>query len=374
MSKKLNKELLNTNAKENADLSIDAFVTGFDPELALKKARVVFDETFTGLVAILSVVVNGTSIVLFNECGISTIASHVKNGKTKLIWMIAQALVLGMYTTHFLSHLASGFRVAVFDSEQGRDRVQQSVNSYFGNERNQPDVFSIRELNAGEMLMSIRHYISTTPAVKVAFIDIGSDLVSGGVNDLNDSMRVLNELQSLAETHRVHICLSVHFNKGRDRDVTGHFGSILLKRSENLISVAKKKDFFVVKSLFSRDLPFEPFAFTIKDGMATPCDFIPSNAGANSRMKKSDFDRVNTHMHKRIIIACFGNHASFTPAELKAALQKHYSEGIMPIGLLLTRELLRHYVKQEFVKKVKGRFTANFDIAEFVALDAKGAG
>ncbi|HMV08069.1 MAG TPA: hypothetical protein PK325_01430 [Cyclobacteriaceae bacterium] len=343
---------------ESLHASLDAFVSDINPKQALDKAKVIFDPMFTGLVALLSIAWDIELIPLFNESGISTIASHVKNGKTKLVWMLTEILALKMHQHLFVSHLEDGARVAIFDSEQGRDRVQRSVNKYFPEEKGKRiDVFSIRHLSPREMFIIIEHYINVSPKTRIVFIDIGTDLVAGGVNDLAESMYVLNAIQGLAEKFRVHFCLSIHLNKTTG-EATGHYGSLLLKRSEIVITVKKQAECFVVKPLVARDLPFDPFAFTLKDGMAVPVEFMPLMAV--KKINKSDFKKIEPHIHKEVLLSIFRNHKNLKPAAFKSVLRDEYGKRIGSIGILLTRELLRFYVNEGYVKKKLGFVTMNF--------------
>lgn len=343
--------------------SFQSFISDIDPVKALEQARVVFNPLFTGIIALLSVLTEaGKSISIFNKCGISTIASHVKNGKTKLIWMIAQILVSGKFASRFNVRLPQNSRIGLFDTEQGFDRTQATVNRCFPDKTGQfIDIYSIRHLSPLQMYVVIESYVMHYKP-SVVFVDIASDLISGGVNDLSDSSNILNSLQKLAETYGTHFCLSIHLNKG-DGQVTGHFGSLLLKKSELIITVKKRRDCFVVSPLFTRDEPFEPFGFVVEEGMASLIEEIPDGNKRNDR--KSNFDRVHHSKHNEILNLVFREKSDLRPSEFKQLLQRIYAEKVENIGLLLTRELQRYYMERGYLKKNNGMLSLKTETENF---------
>jgi len=325
----------------------------------LQKARVIPNKLFKGLVVILSILQAGFLVPLFNEQGLSTILAHVKNGKTFLIWMLAQSFVNSVLHSKFQPHVTTG-RIAIFDTEQGQHRCQLNVNKYFPDQYPiSIDVFSVRHIPVLDILRLVEHYIIAY-SPKVVFIDIGSDLLQNP-NDLVESTTVTNALATLAEKYHMHICLSLHLAR-TSNEATGHIGSLLLKRSEVIIAVKKYQDYFLAKCLYSRDKPFEPFAFEIKDGIGVPMESIPSVIKQSKR--KSDFSKISSDRHLQGINTVFAAKDGLSPSDFKNALHKEYASRVQPIGLLLTRELQRYYVDQQYLTKRNGLLYRTNNVAK----------
>jgi hypothetical protein len=114
-----------------------------------------------------------------------------------------------------------------------------------------------------------------------------------------------------------------------------------------------------VSPLFTRDEPFEPFAFVVEDGLATLIDEVPEGTQRNDR--KSNFDRIHHSKHSEILKHVFGEKSDLRPSEFKILLQSTYTEKIESIGLLLTRELQRYYVERGYLKKNNGVLSLKTD-------------
>lgn len=124
--------------------------------------------------------------------------------------------------------------------------------------------FSLRKLSAKERfefidwLFTKSQYVGNIGLVS---IDGVADLVND-VNDLEASNNVAQKLLEWSAKENCHIITVLHRNFGTKKP-TGHLGSAILKKAETVIFVEKENELTLVNPEYTRNQPFEPFAFAV---------------------------------------------------------------------------------------------------------------
>lgn len=103
--------------------------------------------------------------------------------------------------------------------------------------------------------------------IGLCLIDGVSDLVND-VNDLEASNKITQKLMTWSagngEDSQCHIITVLHRNFGTKKP-TGHLGSSVLKKAETVVFVEKEGDMVLVNPEYTRNQPFETFAFEVKN-------------------------------------------------------------------------------------------------------------
>jgi hypothetical protein len=191
------------------------------------------------------------------------IKGQMKSGKGQLLTLILSSI------GRVLSGTIEGcFKsMVVFDTEQSYYYSTRSflraaeLAGYF-------DQFSLMRYTYDIRKKFIFDYIQKyTP--DVAFIDHIVDTTENQ-NDLIESKQLLYEYMTLAEKANCHICCTIHENHGSNKG-TGHTGSELGKKVENILQVSLDDETFTVKNEYSRNWKFQDFKFYYDQSAQRPC-------------------------------------------------------------------------------------------------------
>lgn len=154
------------------------------------KVRPNFD--VQGLKPVLSMQRDGKLYSFLNLHGLCTCVSTYKGGKTTWIWTTVGLAANTVASNLFVSYLNLGDRAAIFDTEQGRHRVQLNINKFFSRtEETVIDIFTLRHITTDDLLPTIERYVITQKPKLIA-IDICSDLVYN-TNDIEQSSFVVRQ-------------------------------------------------------------------------------------------------------------------------------------------------------------------------------------
>lgn len=256
------------------DIKKFQFGADFDVKKAIQCARVKHDEAIQNAEILLSVREPGKLVPVCTRGNISAIIGKAKSRKTFCNTMLATALVKGSLYDKFIAARSKKLKVVYFDTEQGRGRAQRVVRrivSMCGNSK-QVDMISLRPYSTTERVEIIDHYFATEKP-DFAFIDGVRDLIMD-FNNLTQATDLMTSLMRWSEAHDCHIMCVLHMNKG-DGNARGHLGSELMNKAESVISLAMEKGsaYSSIEPVFMRDGDFEPFQFTIVDGLPVLCGF-----------------------------------------------------------------------------------------------------
>jgi hypothetical protein len=120
----------------------------------------------------------------------------------------------------------------------------------------------LRELEPKERREALRDSILVRHP-DIVVIDGIADLLYN-TNDIEESDALIGELMALSTQYNCHIINVLHTNPGTDK-ARGHIGSSLQRKSETVLYVHKDDNVSIVECQFSRNEPFERFAFTVNN-------------------------------------------------------------------------------------------------------------
>ncbi len=181
-------------------------------------------------------------------------------------------------------HNQKGKYVIDIDTEQSKfhsQRVFKRVCEMVGSNPDFYIPFSLREYSANERFDFI-DWLFTESKYKgnigLMSIDGAADLVND-VNDLQSSNKVTQKLLEWSDKEQCHIITVLHRNFGSNKP-TGHLGSSILKKAETVSFVEKNGDLTMVTPEYSRNIPFEDFAFMVDNNwLPFLTDDLPSEKG-----------------------------------------------------------------------------------------------
>lgn len=200
----------------------------------------------------------------------SCIVGASKSKKTFLKSLLTACYIGGNsnnYSTEIKGHNVGNKWIIDIDTEQSEfhaQRVFRRVAEMVGTNPKNYKPFALRTLPANERFKFIE-WIFTESKYKgnigLLIIDGVADLVND-VNNLEASNEVSQKLLEWSGNENCHIITVLHRNFGSNKP-TGHLGSAVLKKAETVVFVEKEDEAVLVTSEYSRNQPFENFAFEI---------------------------------------------------------------------------------------------------------------
>jgi hypothetical protein len=155
------------------------------------------------------------------------------------------------------------------DTEQSKYHAQRTfrrVAEMVGSNTKFYKPFALRELSANERLDFIDWIFNESEykgKIGLVSIDGVADLVND-VNDLVKSNEVAQKLLTWSGNEQCHIITVLHRNF-QTKKPTGHLGSAVLKKAETVVFVEKEDDYTIVNAEYTRNQPFDSFAFYVNE-------------------------------------------------------------------------------------------------------------
>jgi hypothetical protein len=245
--------------------------------------------------------------------------------------------------------------VLLFDTEQSayhRFRAVQRACKMIGNSNpSNFKGFGLRKYTPAERVQIIEHALYNTPNIGFVAIDGLRDLLTRGINDEEEATAITTKILKWTEELNIHILLVLHQNKG-DFNARGHIGTEAVNKGETVISVTvpeNNKDISIVEAEFSRDLPFESFAFRIDEetGLPVECD-IPVVEKAQT--KQINPDTVNDEKHFKVLGDFYRINPTPTGEDLRDAIIYGFS-GVF--GHNRCRQFITHYITKQWIEKIR---------------------
>jgi hypothetical protein len=201
----------------------------------------------------------------------SCITGKAKAKKTFLVTMLTAVILSKVAGNKFIPTLQAGKDgILYFDTEQGdydswmvATRVEQMGGVI---NRNRLQAFSLRAytpLERCQIIEAVLQQYGKDSALTV--IDGIADLANA-VNDEEESTRVVSLLMRWSKEYNLHIMTVLHQNK-KDDFVRGFLGTIVMMKSEIIISIANKGDYSEISCERSRSQPFNNFVMVVKNGI-----------------------------------------------------------------------------------------------------------
>jgi hypothetical protein len=328
----------------------------FDPRIILEECRV--DPTIEidappALIEIKNP--NGTSSPAFTAGNFSLLIGKAKSRKTFLqTVLVAAAVSNGPILHRIIGTLpANQNNVLLFDTEQSEYHLNRTVRRAckLVNEKNPANfmAFGLRKFTPVERVQLIEFALYNTPGVGFCAIDGLRDLLTKGINDEEEATLIVCKLLKWTAELNCHILLVLHQNKA-DFNARGHVGTEAVNKSETVISVSltEGKDISLVEAEFTRDLPFEGFAFRIDDaGLPVECDIPISDP---QQVKQSKPDRISDDEHIRVLNSIYRQNPKPLFHELVDAIIYSFN-GVF--GQTKCRQFITHYLNKKWIEKIR---------------------
>lgn len=221
------------------------------------------------------------------EGNISAIVGEAKSKKTFLCTALIGGLLNRQGHAVLGSRPLSGVQVLWVDTEQSRTHVQLTARrihtlAEIPLESNDEDfkMLALREIEPKKRTKMLFEAIQEWQP-RVVVIDGISDLIYN-TNDLEESELLITQLMRTSSRLKCHILVVLHTNPNSDK-ARGHIGSALLRKAETVIYVRKADSCSIAEPQFTRNEPFERFAFRINnEGLPEACDLPQVTGGAYS--------------------------------------------------------------------------------------------
>lgn len=254
--------------------------SAFDPSEALKRCRIDISNEITEPSVLLRI---GQAPVA-TAGNFSVVMGKAKNGKTFFVSSLAAAAVSGSCSIDGVAGETLGEnKVLLFDTEQSEYHAHRTVRrtcrQIDGGGQSNLLAYGLRPLEPRQRWDAIEFAIRDTPGLKMVVIDGIVDLLTCGINDEPEAIKLTSALLRWTAEYNIHIIAIIHQNKA-DFNARGHIGSSLVNKAETVLSVTKKNDVFEVKAEYCRDRDFPPLTFAIgEDGLPYQSDPVESVQG-----------------------------------------------------------------------------------------------
>ena len=210
----------------------------------------------------------------------SLLIGRAKSRKTFLATGLTAAAATGHCSIKSVTGIVrDANKILYFDTEQSPFHAQRTIKRICKQiEIDEPvnlQAFGLRPLEPGERWKIIQHAIENTPDLAMVVIDGIADLLSYGINDEAEAIKLTSAILRWTQENNIHVITVLHQNKG-DFNARGHIGTSLVNKAETVLSVTKDtkdQNISIVKAEYSRDMDFQPFSFTIgEDGLPYQSD------------------------------------------------------------------------------------------------------
>ena len=206
--------------------------------------------------------------IIFSRGNISTIGGKAKSRKTFLIVLLA---------TDYLA--AKSGKVLIVDTEMALShtynttrRIHRMMEWNTRQNHERLTVLSLREYAQADRVAIFKKEIEALRP-ELIFLDGVRDLVKD-FNSVEESTQTVGMLMKLSSEYDCHICSILHENKS-DGQLRGHVGTEIANKSETVMIVTKNEEISTVEPKYTRNMPFDAFAFRINDSLPVYCDFKP---------------------------------------------------------------------------------------------------
>jgi hypothetical protein len=237
--------------------------------------------------------INGASIATLGN--FSLWIGKAKSKKTFMVSCTAAAAASGSCSIAGIEGIvrSEANRVLYFDTEQSAYFAQKTIKRICRQigikSPSNLIAYGQRPMTPIERYKFIEHKIYNTPGLAFVVIDGIVDLLSNGINDEEEAIKLTSALLRWTEEQNIHIATVLHQNKA-DFNARGHIGTSLVNKSETVISVTKddkNHDISYVKPEFCKDRDFQMLAFTINnDGLPVLLDTPPPESSKMANLQK----------------------------------------------------------------------------------------
>lgn len=294
------------------------------------------------------VMLNIGGIATLTAGNISTIIGKAKSKKTFFTMGLLSAISTGSWGK--LEGRITDKTVLWFDTEQSIYHASRMVKRCHQLGAGNIKAYSLRGYSPAQRVQLIESAVYNTPDLGFVAIDGQRDLLTRGINDEEEATEITSKFLKWTADLGIHICLVLHTNKG-DNNARGHIGTELINKSECVISVVKSEQdesISVVSPEYSRNMDFEPFAFTIGDDHLPIMEDIPTTQGRNISSSPST---ISSEKHFEILGAIFKRENKCKYSELWLSIKLGFAGHGVEFGDNRAKEYLKYYQNNEWIKK-----------------------
>lgn len=294
---------------------------------------------------------SGNYTKMISRGSITVVAAKPKEGKTKLTYIIGAAMLQGaVYQQTLRAHDEEGpTHLGLVDTEQA---IEECVDGYIIIQRligaheavKRLLMLSLRCFNYKERLFLLESWLYDNVHLQLVIIDGIRDFVSDP-NSAEEANEVVSKLMTWSTELNLAIVVVIHLNKIND-NLRGHLGSEILNKCSGAITVEKKDNVFVVRSLVSRGKEFSPFAFEL-DEKGTP-RLIQDYAVQAKRSAAKEIvtpESIALDVHKEALKLAFANLNTELVLwkALSVALRAAFASMSISIGENKMRAFIQYY-------------------------------
>ena len=244
--------------------------------------------------------------------------------------------------------------VLLFDTEQSEYHLSRTVKracrlSGVPNPSNFR-AFGLRPFTPAERVKLIEFAIENTPNLGFVAIDGLRDLVSS-INDEAQATEIISHLLKWTAIYNIHIMLVLHQNKN-DANARGWIGSEAVNKGETVLSVslATDKESSIVECEFSRDLPFDSFAFQINEnGLPEACD-LPEKANTATKCYP---DLISEAIHFEVLKDTYKTEKEPNYNQLMDSIVANFGSRKTRFGQSKCRSFIAYYLDQGWIEKIQ---------------------
>lgn len=265
------------------------------------------------------------NIDTFPKGELIALTAKAKQGKSQFIYYIIAAMLAGQ-PRGIVAPSQGSYKILLFDTEQSAASLQKGckrIMRFAGLNETQNDnrfiPFFLRKVDYRERLKLIKEAICDLKPTFV-IVDGIRDLIQD-INNIMESVNLIQDLLTLATEHKCTILCVLHQNKGQDKNMRGHLGTELLNKVTDCFEVVKAKTTgqFKVTCTDSRNIPCPDLAFSINEESDFCAEDVPV---------KVDTSVDSDEKMKRIFRRCFSECQSMTYTELVDAYKQQADVGV----------------------------------------------
>jgi len=325
----------------------------FDGEELYRKSRVVPEDVHDRPIIALAIIDKGEIIAIGTTKSAIVIQGEAKAGKGKTYSFFIVACLTGMFGP-IRSDLV-GRKVIILHSDDNRSnlaRLGLEISRLSGiNEGFHENliIMDICQYGLLEKYAVLEATITKHPDIGVLVLDLAWDWLDS-VNDETASKYMLDKFLGLALKHDFFLIIVTHSSRGRTGLAKGHQGAHWIAKSSATLNVKKKRDRFIVTPLYTRGREFGAIHWSYDGDQYT---FHESTTEKQQTLtsRKARFEDVLDNVHLQILSTVLTQGRTWEPAQLRDRLRVEYGKMIAPIGVNLSKYLLKYYRDKGWIKK-----------------------
>ncbi|MBX2968221.1 MAG: hypothetical protein KF803_02535 [Cyclobacteriaceae bacterium] len=206
-------------------------------------------------------------------------------------------------------------------------------------------VFSVRAWEPLDMMFLLETIIKKHPDIGLVILDLVWDWVSS-VNNEEENKLLTDKILGLADRHNFLVVVTTHESR-LSRQAKGHQGAIWSAKSETVFAVKKRRGTFIATPVRCRGEEFGRIVFQYNGSNFTfldDHDFQPKE-----KQILGDFTQTGDEKHVAILSRLAKERITWKPGELRNRLRTEYSKAVAPIGVNLSKNLLKYYRDRDWI-------------------------